>query len=465
MIHITFKKITVIVFLTLITSSIFFQCAKDELIEPRQNSDTDARAMVSPATCSTCTYVVPATAGIVDGTVLGLKPGDVICLSAAIKYTHSITFKNIIGAANNPIIITNCGGTVSLTVSGRPFNVKTSNSKYFRITGGNVNESYGIKISGSTANGLTLCELSTNFEIDHVEISNVGFAGIMAKTDPTCDDATIRANFTMRDVSFHDNYIHDTGGEGFYVGHSSYNGYATTCGIRFPHLIENGKIYKNHVKNSGWDGIQLSCASLGAELYANTIENYATKNKVYQNCGIVLGAGTGGACYDNYIKVGSGPGIAAFGLADNLIHDNIIVNPGQMGIFCDERTDPGTGFKMINNIIINPKTVGMLIYADKVPSNLVINNIIVNPGSYPTNGAASYIMKLNGVILDVSNNYTTQNIADLKFVNASGFNFRLTSSSPAVDKGRNISTYNILKDFYGATRLRGTAYDIGACEY
>jgi hypothetical protein len=464
--HVTFKRVNVIVLLTFLVTGILFQCSEDELIKPQPTSNTEARTVIAPSYCSSCTYVVPATAGIVDGAALGLKPGSVICLSAAIKYLKSITFKNIIGTADNPIIVTNCGGTANLTVIDRPYNVKFSNSKYFRVTGGSVTKSYGIKISGSTSCGLVLCELSTNFEIDHVEVSNVGFAGIMAKTDPTCDDATIRGNFTMRDVKFHDNYIHDTGGEGFYVGHSYYSGYTTaTCGVRLPHLIENAKIYKNLVRTTGWDAIQLSCASIGAEVYGNTVENYATKNNPDQNCGIVLGAGTGGSCHSNFIKLGTGPGITVFGLADNLIHDNIIVRAGRMGIFCDERTDPGAGYRIINNTIISPKGEGMRIYADKVPTNLVINNIIVNPGSFGTYADGSYIMKLTGVNVEMSNNITTRYISDLKFVDVSTYNFRLNSTSPAIDKGRNISTYAILKDFYSANRLKGLYYDIGASEY
>jgi hypothetical protein len=463
--NVTLKRVNGILLMSLIAVGLFFKCSEDEFIKPQSNN-TSARAVVSPSVCSTCTYVVPETAGIVDGAALGLKPGDVICLSAALKYTHSINFKNIVGTASKPIIVTNCGGNVNLTVVGRPYNVKFSYSKYFRFTGGEESKSYGIKISGSISSGLVMGDLSTNFEVDHIEVFNTGFAGFMAKTDPTCDDATIRENFLMKDISFHDNYAHDTGGEGFYIGHSSYGGYQTdSCGIRYPHLIENAKIYKNIIKNSGWDGLQLSCATKGAEIYGNTIQNYATKKKADQNCGIVIGGGTGGVCYGNYINTGSGPGITAFGLADNLIHDNIIIKPGAMGIFCDERTDPGAGFKIINNTIVSPKTEGLRIYAEKVPSNLVINNIIINAGSYSTYGSGSYIMKLNSVTLVASNNYTTQNIADLKFENAAVYNYRLTAGSPVVDKGFNIAAYLILKDFYSANRLRGVAFDIGASEY
>jgi hypothetical protein len=53
----------------------------------------------------------------------------------------------------------------------------------------------------------------------------------------------------------------------------------------------------------------------------------------------------------------------------------------------------------------------------------------------------------------------------VKFANAGACNYRLTSSSPTVNKGKSISTYNIAKDFYKQNRLQGSAYDIGASEY
>jgi hypothetical protein len=454
----------IILSVLLIISISLFKCSENELIKPDQ-SKTNSRG-VSPSSCSSCTFVVPETAGVFDGAALGVKPGDVICLDAALKYTKSINFRNLNGTATHPIIITQCGnGVVNLTVHERPYNVKFSYSKYFHFSGGKTSKQYGITISGSTACGLVLGEITSDFEVDHIEVFNVDFAGIMAKTDPTCDVATNRDHYVMRNVSIHDNYVHDTGGEGFYIGHSSYGGYKTdSCGIRYPHLIENIKVYKNLVKNSGWDGIQLSCAHKGAQLFDNIVMNYATKQKPDQNCGIVIGAGTGGSCYGNYIKGGSGPGITVFGLADNLIHNNIIVDAGKMGIFCDERTSPGTGYKIINNTIINPKTEGMRIYAQTVPSNLVMNNIIVNPGSYLHFLKDAYIMKLKSVPLIASNNYTTRNIKALKFENAALNNYRLTSTSPVIDKGKDISSYHIKMDFYNTARLKGAAYNIGASE-
>lgn len=53
---------------------------------------------------NTCTYFIDANTRIVDGNDLGLKPGDVICLDAAVKYS-SLEFVNLIGSADAPITI------------------------------------------------------------------------------------------------------------------------------------------------------------------------------------------------------------------------------------------------------------------------------------------------------------------------------------------------------------------------
>jgi hypothetical protein len=58
--------------------------------------------------CHTCTFVVPADLAVVDGQVLNLKPGSVICLDKAIKY-GDIDFVNLAGTEENPIRIGTCG--------------------------------------------------------------------------------------------------------------------------------------------------------------------------------------------------------------------------------------------------------------------------------------------------------------------------------------------------------------------
>jgi hypothetical protein len=344
------------------------------------------------------------------------------------------------------------------------------------LTGGNTNGTYGLKFSGAKIMGLSLEYLSTNFEVDHIEVSNVGFAGIMAKTDPSCDNATIRGNFTLRDALIHHNYVHDTGGEGLYIGNSFYNnGVNTSCGVRYPHDLENVKIYNNTVKNTGWEAIQLGCAMRGAEVYNNVVENYGTANVAAQNNGVQIGEGSGGRCYNNYIKSGPGNGLIVLGIGDNTVYNNIIVNAGFCGIFCDDRYTTGTGFKFINNTIVNPKADGIRIYAD-VPSltNLVINNLISNTGSFASyeadatarTGQDSYVYLLSkNVKVTMSNNFFTRNTQLLNYLTLGNFNTVLTNYCTVVNKGANPSSHGVNIDFNTKSRIVGGTCDIGAVEY
>jgi hypothetical protein len=424
----------------------------------------------NPVGCAECTYTIPASKVIVDGDALGFKPGDVICLDAAIDYLN-LDFKNIVGTADKPIYIVNCGGVVTLNATSKGYGIKTENSKFFKIIGvGSGGSPYGIKVYGAQQ-GMQLIALSTNFEVSGLEIYNVGFAGIMAKTDPTCDIATIRGNFVMENIAIHHNYVHDTGGEGLYIGNSFYaDGVnVSPCGVQLPHEIHGVKIFQNVVKNSGWDGIQLGCGTEGAEVYNNTVENYGVLNKSSQWSGIQLGEGTGGLCYNNLIKDGTGQGIIALGLGKATLYNNLIINSGKQGIFADLRgIGPfGPGYKIINNTIVSPGTDCINIYASKVTDkNVMINNLLVDPGSYGTYGSDTDKAFINhGSPGDITNNYFAETASDAKFKNVGSGDYRLLEASPAKDQGRDVSSFGITKDFLGSSRPNGTAFDIGAFEY
>lgn len=462
-----FKRTSLLIKLCSLFAALFlFGCNDDSVLEEIQvEEDIATHATVD---CG-CTYTVPSNTYAVDGATLGIKPGAVICLNAANTY-YNIVFRNLKGTATSPITIKNCGGTATLNATGRTFGLKTEGSQYIRITGG-TGSTYGIKIVGGQQS-MTLEKLTTYVEVDHVEIGGSGFAGIMAKTDPTCDNATIRGNFVMRNVFIHDNYIHDTGGEGMYIGHTFYlKGVSLSCGTRLPHILENVKIYNNVIKNSGWESIQIGSTPGGAEVYNNRIENYGVKNVTYQKNGVQFGEGAPGKFYNNLIKGGKGIGLFILSNGQNTVYNNIIIGTGEDGIFCDDRTATGVGFKFINNTIINPGTNGIRIYADLVDRNYVYNNIIVNPGkyssyTYPRSGNDAYVYLLSKTMrVTMASNHFTRDITTLKFASPSTYNYALTSTSPAINKGFNISAYNIPFDYAQHPRLDGTAYDVGAYEY
>jgi hypothetical protein len=444
---------------------LFSRCHNELDLEPYNVLELTASAKSS---CG-CNYVVPYTSGtsVIDAQQKGIKPGQTICLEGSKTYGPLI-FRNVKGSSSAPIKIKSCGGTVTINGTGKTFGIRTETSSYFRITGGS--SGYGIKVNGGHMS-ITFDKRSTNIELDHVEVYNSGFAGVVAKTDPACDNLGVRGYFTMRDLKFHDNYVHNTGGEGFYVGNSFWlGGVSTPCGRKYPHAVENAKIYNNLVKYTGWEGIQVGSAPVGTEVYGNRVENSGTKNVNAQNNGIQLGEGTVGKCYGNFIKGAKGNGIIVVGNGKNLVHDNIIINAGLDGIFCDDRVY-GEGFVFTNNTIIRPALNGIRLYADQVTLSKIQNNIIIAPGNYykltyPRKREEAYVYKLSSAVrVQILNNYNSLDINAPKFVAPSSDNYGLTGSSyPVLNKGTSISTFGISTDYAKKSRVQGNAVDIGAYE-
>ena len=418
-----------------------------------------AAAFSSFADCA-CDYTVPSGQHVTDGKALGLKPGDVICLKAGNHYGN-LKFVNIIGSASQPIIIKNCGGQVTISADAS-FSLKTENSKHFRITGSGSADRYGIVLKNATL-GLSLDILSTDFEVERLEIHHIGFAGIMAKTDPKCGKPYGRSEFTMQNISIHDNYIHDTQGEGIYVGNSAYaKGVKQSCGTLLPHAVLNAKVYHNKVERTGWDGIQIGSATQGCEVYGNQVEAYGKRSNSTHGNGIQLGEGTGGKCYNNIIKEGYENGIIVLGKGDNVVFNNLIINTGAHGCFIDARAPAttGSGFKFFNNTIISPGKDGVRIYATQSGlHNQVKNNLVV--------GGSEAVALLHAGVTNttVSNNYRADLVADVGFVNAGSGDYRLTSKSPCIDKGADLTSYGVTFGLAGSSRPKGNALDQGAYEY
>jgi hypothetical protein len=411
-----------------------------------------------------CKHSIPADERYVDAAKLKISPGDTICLQAGTK--RSLKLLNFQGTPEKPLVFINCGGQVVITNPDYHYGFEILNSKYFKLTGtGHPDYTYGIKIASTAKNitGLNLKDQSSDFEVDHIEIANAGYAGIMSKTDPSCDGTTSRDSFTQRNISFHDNYIHDVQGEGFYIGNSFYvNGQRKKCNgeeIRIlPHNIEGVKIYNNIIENTGYDGIQVGCVIKDCEVYNNSITNYGTRKVATQNQGIQVNPGTSGNVYNNLVKNGSGTGIFMNGMGGNLVFNNIIINPGESGIFCDDRaTTPGTGFHFINNTLVRPGKDGIRMYSRQSKGNRFSNNIVVAPGE-------KYVNKFDNVDWQESNNIFTTEISSIGFINAEKQDFRLQATSSAINAGADVSAYGIRIIGKITKTPTGKTFPIGAYE-
>lgn len=420
-----------------------------------------------------------------------VKPGDIVCVTAGSRST--LVLKNFSGTSEQPITFINFGGQVVFDKSAS-FAIYIRNSRFIHLTGtGNANVPYGFKINGKYIAGAQIGDKSSDFELDHLEIANTSLAGIYAKTLANCsngstniydhdgdgqthddpDDIINRSTFTQYNSVLHDNYIHQVGAEGFYVGSSFYSeGESVDCPSGTtrvsPPVLKGVKIYNNIFVDTGNDGIQVGSAVQDCEIHHNQILRDSRKAEQYQESGIMNNRGSVCNIYNNLIKDGGGPGIYIQGNGGNKIYNNVIVNPGQnnssyvgYGIKVTTGSNVGNSIYVWNNTIINPKEIGINFENRRSNKNQIQNNIIVHPGGSNN----TYYTLDQATTATVSHNLTTRNIAEIKFVGPTLSNYDLQKGSPAINTGANLSSQGVIQDYLDRPRPQGAGYDRGAYEF
>ena len=425
-----------------------------------------------------------------SGIYTNVGPGDTVFLVSGIR--DYLLVKNFNGKEDSQIVFINHQGLVDFD-SENIYGISFRGCSHIKLTGsGTGTKKYGIRISRLEAEnsvGIPIEDLSSDIEVEFVEISNCGFAGILAKSDPDWSLASVRDSFTQYNTVLHDLYIHHVGGEGIYCGYSKYEGVQLVNNGEsmyvYPHLLKGVQIYNNIIVDTGYNGIQVSSATENCNIFNNTVINDSRKEFIIQMSGIILGGGSKCECFNNKILHGHGTGILVFGLGGTKIYNNLIVDPGkyfepddiskrQYGIFFSHKSiEKDSSYYFFNNTIINPKSDGIRINDSISKGNLAYNNIIINPGSYEEYendntaavGADAYIRKaIPSVDIDTFRNIFTRNIEDIFFVNPIGDNFQLQENSPLIDKGLDLSNYGIFIDIENNLRPQGMTFDIGAFE-
>ena len=414
-----------------------------------------------------------------------VKPGDTICFVEGQR--AFILIRNFTGERVKPIVFINGKGRVIIDTDHH-FGISIQNCRYIKLTGsGDKKFFYGFNISRvSNGAGIGIGSQSSDFEVDHISISNVLIAGIYAKTDPECSLTSTREKFTQFNTLIHDNYIENAGNEGLYIGSTKYFGQTVNCDgkdtLLMPSLLDGVKVYNNIIKYSGWDGIQVSSASSNCQVYDNMVlfDSQAEVNN--QMSGIIIGGGSKCDCYNNFISQGKGNGIEIHGLAGLRVFNNIIIDAGKSfdpsdqshmkyGIFVtDVSAQQDSSFYILFNTLLNPKSDGIRFTSIKTKNNLLASNAIINPGNYDYyengntrfKGQDAYIMmpdKESDVIL--KNNYLARNSDNAGFA-VDGVS--LSAGSQLIDAAWP-DTQNVIFDYFHTSRPNGLLYDIGAVEY
>lgn len=438
-------------------------------------------------------FIVSTDKFIIDGYSAGfemLQSGDTIFIEGGNR--NFLIIKNITGSPGKPITIINSAGTVVIDTD-HYFGISVQNCRYIKISGtGDPTTEYGFEIRRVSGGcGIGIGYMSSDFEIDHLSIANCHTAGIFAKTDPECSYKSLRDSFIQYNTIIHHNYIENVGVEGMYIGSTKYFGQVVNCNgkdtLLTPSLLKGVKVFDNTVVSTGWDGIQVSSASEDCEIYGNTILFDSQMEESGQTSGILIGGGTSGNCYNNFIANGKGNGIEIHGLGRINVYNNIILNPGitfkpdditqfKHGIFVtDTSTSDDSVFYIAHNDIVNPKSDGIRISGLTKTKNVIEGNVIINPGNYDFyesgntsfKGADAYVMVQNQAAnAIIQNNYFEREFDKAGFVSeqlTGADDFHLTNNSPLIDAVY-INT-SILTDFSGTKRPFGIRSDMGAFEY
>lgn len=410
-----------------------------------------------------CDHIVTLDALSFDGSTAGLAPGDTICVEAGLR--KQLLFTNLKGTSENPIQIINCGGQVRINTEAH-YGIQFDYCEHFRISGTGAPEyKYGFMVDGSNYQGeagggmgVKTQWYTQEFEIDHIDIHHIGFAGVMSKTEPLCSNPDL-SDFVQYNSSFHDLYIHNVGGEAFYIGYSFPNGREVSCNgtqtLLKPHNIVGLRLYNCIVDSTYLDGIQIGMAVDDVEVYNNLVTNVGLADIQYQRFGIQIGGNTTGKFYNNIVMNGPETAVSCFGGGDNSVFNNVFANTKDGIYLSDQYLLEGKSFySFCNNTFINTGTTFKAALS-KSDSVSFINNFIINSEADP--------VRLTDDVF-ASNNLILSNIDDAYFMNAESNDFHLTDQSPAIDAGIDLSDFDILYDLDSVLRPTWYAYDVGAYE-
>lgn len=455
--------------------------------------------VISVAPSVSCDHTIDLNTPVAD-TRYGyssVRPGDTVCIAAGNR--ADLALRNFQGTPENPITFVNFEGQVVID-SRTSHGILIQNSRFFRLTGSGVHGmDYGIKIIRSSGPGVDVGYRSSDFEIDHIEISGVGGGAITAKTRAVCsdgssndydydgdgiklgdlDDVVNRSNFIQVNSVFHDNYIHDVSTVGFYVGSSFYTeGKRLSCNsgqeIVYDPVVKGVRVYNNVLADLGRDGIQVGSATEDCEIHHNQVFRDSQANVAFQQSGVMNNPGSVCNIHGNFIKDGGGPGIFVQGNGGNIVYNNVIVNAGQNqpvggsggnGIAVFDGSNPGNSVYVMNNTIVRPQNYGIVFVSDEGSSNRIQNNIIIAPGNYERYGNSAYVQTGGRTNVIVTSNFGSQILEEARFVNPAADDFSLQGDSPAVDSGVEPTSGMVSTDYVGRVRPQGPRYDIGAYEY
>ncbi|MBN8614533.1 MAG: right-handed parallel beta-helix repeat-containing protein [Deltaproteobacteria bacterium] len=405
-----------------------------------------------------CDHTLDTSVTVANGDDLGVMPGDRVCVSSGAR--PFLRLNEFHGTAADPITILNCGGVVEISNPDRAYAlVIEGESDFVRVTGtGDPEHEYGFRVSAPDREpypgiGVWILGRATNIEVDHMEVFDTGFAGVMAKTDPSCDDRPFWDDFVMRDTRLHHLWVHDTGGEGFYIGSTQSAGYTRSCDgadVVIPaHRLEGVTVDHLLIENTGWDGIQIGFAS-DCTFTDSIVRHTGLERVEFQMQGVQLG---GSICTLRRLDIRdtAAMGIIVLDASDVTIADTLIADVEADGIYLNLRTASAGRWDLVHNTITGAMSAGVRGFGDgqigNATNNLVFGNAMGN--------------------LQLPRTMTSTTNVEVADATAAGIvgsgDYHLTSGSPARGAGTDLTSMGYAIDLDG--RLRNVPPSVGAYEF
>jgi parallel beta-helix repeat protein len=322
----------------------------------------------------------------------------------------------------------------------------------------------------------------TDWIVDGLEMANSPHHGI---------DIRITNRITIRNCYAH-NSAPSASGDGIFLAFSSHPllannelAFNTEHGIYDSNSADYPTIRGNRSHDNSGGGIQLNAdysskCPCGTTVRDGIISFALIENNVIYNNGVNGGSGLNldgvdDSVFRNNLLYGNHAfGISLFstdgshGSSRNKVYNNTIVmaTDGRWAVNIPKSKGNGTspvGNIVKNNILYTERADKGSIDVYSTAAGVLTSDYNVVVDRFSTNGGTSVTSTLAQWRTFGYDTHSLISTATALFVNPAGNDYRLTTGSPAIDAGTNLSP-DVVADIVGTTRPQRTAYDVGSYE-
>lgn len=198
--------------------------------------------------------------------------------------------------------------------------------------------------------GLAIGGGASDFELEYLEVTRSGFAGIRllnSMAGGVADPAQPMAN-----VRVHDTYVHDIDSEGYYFGWT---------GAPPSYLFPNLQIYNNRIVRTGSETLQIQDLGEGSRIHHNVfaygalhwLDNFGK----YQDGCLQILVRQGKVEFDHNISLGGAGTFLSFfsspeagdGARNVTFHDNYFADTRSLGGYLNGTSEAPSSFSFVNN--------------------------------------------------------------------------------------------------------------------